>query len=286
MANTSSYDAIVARVVAMRTSADWRQGEQRLRELEAELRALGAPAEAADRQRIWSDFSAARAAYRDARSEFFATRESGQGVARMGATGGTFPRRSSAARPLRAEGTGEHAARSREQQDAKRRKETLIGRLRLLVGGDPGGPATAQVKELAHEFFRAGFAGAEHNDSLASEFSTLRAEYFRRLEAAMQRAQSDRDRIARDMDHALFVLERIAHGSDVADRWQKWTEASERYRGFGYPGKEKKAEFDTRFRRLRDELSTALERDKQKRQRAREAEWAADRARRGRSRRT
>ncbi|CAH0211681.1 MULTISPECIES: hypothetical protein [unclassified Microbacterium] len=269
MSNVSAYEAIIARVVAMRAAADWRNGEQRLRELESDLKTLGAPADPRDRQRIWGDFSAARAAYRNARAEFFAARESGSGAARGRGAGGTT---ASPASP----------ARVREQDEAKRRKKTLIGQLRLLLGGEPGGPATAQVKALGGEFFQAGYAGKEHNDALAAEFSSLRAEYFRKLGDAIQRAQEHRDRIARDMDHALFVLERIAHGSDLTDRWAKWTEASERYRAFGYPGKEKKAELDARFQRLRAELSVALERDKQKRQRQREAEWAADRARRGR----
>ena len=272
MADTSAYDAIIARVVAMRASTDWRNGEQRLRELEAELKKLGAPAEPRDRQRIWADFSAARAAYRNARAEFFAARESGSGAARGRGAGGTTSARSTAPFPERA----------KEQDEARRRKQTLIGQLRLVVGGEPGGPATAQVKTLGGEFFQAGYAGNEHNDALAAEFSGVRSQYFRKLDGAMQRAQEHRDRVARDMDHALFVLERIAHGSDVTDRWTKWTEASERYRSFGYPGKEKKAELDARFQRLRAELSTALERDKRKRQRQREAEWAANRVHRRR----
>ncbi|RLK52228.1 hypothetical protein [Microbacterium telephonicum] len=275
MADTSAYDAIIARVIAMREAADWKDGETRLRAWEDELTALGAPADPRDRKRVWGDFAAARAAYRDARTEFFASRTTGDGAARP-------PHRTVGAAASR---TSSSPERAREQEEARRRKQTLIGQLRTLVGGEPGGPATGRVKELGAAFFQAGYAGREHNDALGAEFSGLRSEYFRRLDTEMRRARERRERIARDMDHALFVLERIAHGADVADRWAKWTEAAERYRSHGYPGKEKKAELDGRFQRLRGELSAALERDKQKRQRQREAEWAAERARRGGPRR-
>ncbi|HBU41879.1 MULTISPECIES: hypothetical protein [unclassified Microbacterium] len=174
----------------------------------------------------------------------------------------------------RAEWARAAAEREAAQKAAQSRKEQLVGELRSIANGSSTSwETTTRVKNISGEFFKAGYAGKGINEVLKQRHDEAKAEYFRKVEAARKREEEKRDRARREMEHQLYVLERIAHADVRTDRWNAWKEASDKFFKIGYPGKDAKADLMNRFGKLRDDLGRGLERDRAHKAAQRKSRW-------------
>jgi hypothetical protein len=298
----SAKEVIVARAETLVESSEWKATSEAFREMQEQLRAIGAAGKELD-DPIWERFRTARSAFHERRTAFFAERqkvweeskakkEALAAEAEALAEVEDFKDKSSRARAMMDEWKAAGFA-GREAEDTlwprfrgsldkfyehrqayydenKAKKEALVAQAEEIADSTDWKTTSEALRRLMEEWKTLGSAGRENDDPLWARFRGAQQKFYDgRSSAFAERENSHKENI-RIKEELCEQAEAIALRDDMRGAIQDVIALQATWKTVGFIPREKSDELWQRFKRACDAVFSHVDIERQDRQRARE----------------
>jgi hypothetical protein len=295
-------EVIVAKSETLVESTEWKATSEAFREMQEQLRAIGAAGKELD-DPIWERFRAARSGFHERRTAFFAERQKvweeskvkkealtveAEGLAEVD----DFKDKSSRARTMMDEWKAAGFA-GREAEDAlwprfrgsldkfyerrgayyeenKAKKEALVAQAEEISESSDWKTTSEALRRLMEEWKTLGSAGRENDDPLWTRFRGAQQKFYDGRSSAFAERETTHKENIRIKEDLCEQAEAIALRDDMRGAIQDVIALQASWKTVGFIPREKSDELWQRFKRACDAVFSHVDTDRQDRQKTRE----------------
>lgn len=298
----AAKDVIVTKAEALVESTEWKATSEAFRTMQEELRAVGAAGKELD-DPLWERFRAARAAFHERRTAFFAERQKAweesktkkealAAEAEALAVVDDFKDKSSRARSMmddwKAAGFAGREAedelwprfrgaldkfyerRGAYYEENKAKKEALVTQAEDIAESTDWKTTAEALRRLMEEWKTLGSAGREHDDPLWTRFRGAQQKFYDGRSSAFAERETAHKENIRIKEDLCEQAESIALREDMRGAIQDVIALQSSWKTVGFIPREKSDELWQRFKRACDAVFSHVDTDRQDRQKTRE----------------
>jgi hypothetical protein len=298
----NAKDVIVAKAETLVESTEWKATSEAFREMQEQLRAIGAAGKELD-DPIWERFRAARSGFHERRTAFFAERQKVWEESKVKKEALTveaealaevedFKDKSSRARAMMDEWKAAGFA-GREAEDAlwprfrgsldkfyehrqayyeanKVKKEALVAQAEEIAESTDWKTTAEALRRLMEEWKTLGSAGRENDDPLWTRFRGAQQKFYDGRSSAFAERETTHKENIRVKEELCEQAEAIALREDMRGAIQDVIALQATWKTVGFIPREKSDELWQRFKRACDAVFSHVDVERQDRQRSRE----------------
>jgi len=298
----AAKDVIVTKAEALVESTEWKATSEAFRTMQEELRGIGAAGKELD-DPLWERFRAARSAFHERRTSFFAERQKAWEESKVKKEAlaaeaealsvvDDFKDKSSRARSMmddwKAAGFAGREAedelwprfrgaldkfyerRSAYYEENKAKKEALVVQAEDIADSTDWKTTAEALRRLMEEWKTLGSAGREHDDPLWTRFRGAQQKFYDGRSSAFAERETAHKENIRIKEDLCEQAEAIALREDMRGAIQDVIALQASWKTVGFIPREKSDELWQRFKRACDAVFSHVDTDRQDRDKSRE----------------